>query len=706
LAKRDDISSTEKLLDAIRNKTNETEEETIEFAPSDMAPEIEIVGEPFKSEKKPSIEVAKPQVQLPKPHETSQGIIEPKNPLKSLTSVKTMVVGVSIRHFDVTMVMINRISGQNRELVKYKKIPFSPGINRDSKQFPEFLKSALKSFCGSYGNVELWVSIPDETLDNRYLTIPRVSEKKISNAIYWTFRKEVPFDESEMIFDYEIIGETTEDNVKKLVVSAYVVSKQAVNGIKTLFSDIKFPVFGISVMPFAIQNFFRTKAIEAGNKKICTINIGLEHSRIDIFSDCNLIMSRNVKTGIDSMIGAIREESEGAIAFEGMEDEPEATESIPVVEIETFDTPKTVTDSNSTEYVTSASPGLEELLKSDYDTARKIFFEIINQSKFVTLTDEEQRVSETIFHLISPVAERLLRQVERTFEYYSRTYRTSGPEILIFSGPTSTYKRLTEHIGNQLGLESGIIDPFSSSNQLGQTVPPPRSLSERENFTHAYGLALSDMSHTPNLLYTYRQKEVDRQVKKVNYGVISTFAILLIVCIMTLLGMTQKMNSKESEINEIRTSLDRFVPNVDQKLLQDMYIQVQKKKAIMKRYALNCIGTAVISEISTKTPDSIKLTGFEAELFSPSESETSTTSKQQESKNKSRKDTIKQEKIKTLTITGYVKDESMSLESTLAGYLVDLNRSPMFGKVTIQKKALIMIEEEEVLNFTAIVEMS
>ena len=719
MTKRDDISSTEKLLDAIRNKDNGSEEEISEFSsekeyieddiPQAPPPQEIVRNAPVHSEQvepgdvppkgyKPASASDIPPVTPVNGNTTAQS--ESKSPLKSLTGVKTMVVGVAIHHASINLVMINRLSVHNRELVKYKKVPFAPGINRDSKQFPEFLQTVLRSFCGSYGNLEIWASIPDETLENRYLTIPRMSDKKMGNGVYWTFRKEVPFDESEMIFDFEVIGDVIEDTKKKTAISAYVVNRQLVNGLKTLFSDIKFPLTGVSVAPFALQNFFRTKGIDTEGKKLCTVNIGLEHSRIDIFSENNLIMSRNVKTGIDSMIGAIREETEETILFDGLPEDDEDTDALPVLEIETFDNSRGNGAQETSDYTQSNSPTIDDLVNSELEIARQYFLDIVTQSKTVILTEQEEILHEVIFGLISPVVERLLRQIERTFEYYARTYRTSSPEIIIFTGPTSTYKKMTEYISSQLGLEAGIIDPFAAAHQLAPTVPPPRSLTEKESFVHAYGLALSDISHTPNLLYTFRQKKRDKQVKLVNAGIFSAFILLLLICCGVLFGMNRQMSVKDGKMTELRTALNRFVPNVDQGMLQDLYAQIQKKKKIMKKYALTCMGTAVISEITIKTPDSIRLTALEAELFSPSET--------MKKMNADREDAGEGPAIKPkkLIIEGYVTDESMSLESTLAGYLIRLKSSPIFGKVTIQNKKIVVLDEEEVLNFKAIVEMS
>ena len=68
---------------------------------------------------------------------------------------------------------------------------------------------------------ELWGTIPSARVENRYLKIPKVPQKQISNSVFWTYQKHSAFDDKETIFDYEVLGEAEEGGVKKIAVMAY-----------------------------------------------------------------------------------------------------------------------------------------------------------------------------------------------------------------------------------------------------------------------------------------------------------------------------------------------------------------------------------------------------------------------------------------------------------------------------------------------------
>ena len=54
-----------------------------------------------------------------------------------------------------------------------------------------------------------------------------------------------------------------------------------------------------------------------------------------------------------------------------------------------------------------------------------------------------------------------------------------------------------------------------------------------------------------------------------------------------------------------------------------------------------------------------------------------------------------------LVLEGIVRGDRLTLESTLAGYLMELNNSPMFKQPTISKKSFERYDDQEALTFTA-----
>ena len=97
-------------------------------------------------------------------------------------------------------------------------------------------------------------------------------------------------------------------------------------------------------------------------------------------------------------------------------------------------------------------------------------------------------------------------------------------------------------------------------------------------------------------------------------------------------------------------------------------------------------GVAVISEITELTPANVRLLSISTKLG------------EQPGKKKT-------EENGTLILDGIVQGNRLTLESTLAGYLMELKNSPMFDQPTISKKSFERYEDKEGLRFTARLEL-
>jgi len=114
LAKYDEISSTERLLDLIRDDN--------------------------KSEPTPSTAASQRAV---------------GHRLKNLISFpvsfrKVISVGVDLGHDDLIMIKIHRVSDRKFKMFEFARIPFDPEISRESPQFYQFLRPILANFCALF----------------------------------------------------------------------------------------------------------------------------------------------------------------------------------------------------------------------------------------------------------------------------------------------------------------------------------------------------------------------------------------------------------------------------------------------------------------------------------------------------------------------------------------------------------------------------
>ena len=148
LAKQDELSSTEKLLELIRDE-----------GPS--SPQTYPAGAPRPA---------------------GQSITTFLS--NSLSFTKTaMSVGVDLGHEDLKLVKVNRVSDRKIELVDFTRVALKPEIPRDHADFHQFLRATLIKFCGSEKSIEMWGAIPSARVETRHLRIPKVPPKQIANTV-------------------------------------------------------------------------------------------------------------------------------------------------------------------------------------------------------------------------------------------------------------------------------------------------------------------------------------------------------------------------------------------------------------------------------------------------------------------------------------------------------------------------------------------
>jgi len=620
LANTSEISSTERLLDLIRDKGDRKLQPSAASPPSFFYRRLKA---PFS---------------------------------KVLSFRKAVTVGVDIGTSALKLVKVGEGFDKTQKLLDYLEVPFESDISRDSPRFPHFLNSVLAGFCGTSGKVEIWSAISSIRVEMRYLRIPRVPKKQIPNAVYWTYKKEVSFDEKKDVFDFELLGDVVEDGTPKTEVISYTAPRQEIEQLKGIFSKSGFPLTGITIVPFAIQNLLRTQLIEPDEKNICSLFIGSDWSRIAIFSDRNLVLSRDIKAGMQSLIETIREAM----------DEKQAALSMQLTDT---DGSKSLETSGKESPITT-------------DPARKIFFDFIKSSSSHENEGAFDSKEKEIFKLVCPALERLVRQVERTIEHYSLKFGNERVGKLYISGQISTHKGIVEHIGNQLGLPVDTIDPFASgSSFLGEVSPPP-SAAAREALVPAAGMALSNNSRTPNFIFTYKDKEKLKTVSRINRTLFMVFLVCISLCIGVAFWQSHLVDRKKAQLTALQQQLEKYSPYIDEARILQLVARTKHKsetlKALGKRYA----GMAVINEISNMTPPRIRLLSITANLGAVAGT-----------KDKTEK--------KFLLLDGIIFGSHLTFDASLAGYLVKLKSSPIFEEPIIKKKFLEFLGDREVLHFTA-----
>jgi len=270
-----DINSTEKLLNAIRRKDEES----------------------FHS-------MQRPEASLPekKPAKKFKFVFPER-----FSNKKNYTVGVDIGRECIRLVKAAKGPGDKSVLVDQRVIRYGHHISKDSPEFSTLLKSSLVAFCGSLANCDIWTNVSTSEVNVYYLKVPRVPKKQLENVVYWTAKKEGFIDDEKSVFDFEMQNEIAEQVNPKYSVMVYTAPKAEIENIKNLFSDIGITLAGITIISFAIQNIFRSRWVPANKEVFVSLFIGNDFSRIDVYNKENLVMTRSIKTGNSSMVEAIIE---------------------------------------------------------------------------------------------------------------------------------------------------------------------------------------------------------------------------------------------------------------------------------------------------------------------------------------------------------------------------------------------------------------
>jgi len=609
---RNEISSTEKLLDLIRSSTKK--------------------GSEFSS--------------ITPSNSFTQRIKSPFNNLFSFK--KPATVGVDIGYNELKLVKTSHSSAQRQQLLDYLKAPYLPNVSVNHPEFTSFLKSVLTRFCGSAKKTEIWANISSARVEMRYLKIPKVPQKQMPNAVYWSFKKITSFNEKDTTFDFEVLGDIQEGSSQKTEVMAYTAPTQEIKKLKAIFSKSGFPLTGISIVPFAFQNLLLNNWVGTDAKNVSSLYIGRDWSRIDIFSNGYLVLSRGFKAGIKTMKATMSgEKDENGIKLS----------AIPM-------------DSDEA-----------KARQIDADRAQEMFFGFAQDSpEQDSRPTELQPEEKVIFKMILPALKRLVRQVELTFEHFSANFENETVESIYISSSARPHQLIVDYIGNELGIPKENFDPFSVDPDFFGEVSGPESALESEAFAPAAGIALSGNSITPNFLFTHKDKKKITDIHFINKILYAGFALIMILCIGFYFQQKYTIQDKKDQVAMLKIEMSNFMSKIDQATILKLVGEAKRNNAAFKEYGRKYLVLATLSEIAELTPANIRLLDITAQLESPPEAE-------------------EKNPEKSIEIGGIILGDRMALESILAGYLLALKGSPIFDQPVIKEKTQGFFNNNEVLQF-------
>jgi Tfp pilus assembly protein PilN len=321
------------------------------------------------------------------------------------------------------------------------------------------------------------------------------------------------------------------------------------------------------------------------------------------------------------------------------------------------------------------------------DLAQQMFFGGVYGEQQIPVDESQVAIKEErIFRMILPALERLVRQVERTIRHFALNFENARVEKLYISSGFRPHNRISEYIGDELGIPIQAIDPFMVNTNFLTMVPPPESMAEKSSFAPAMGMALSNNTITPNFLFTYKEKKRMVSTQRINRSIFAAFIALIAVCVGISVWQDREIRSRDFQKQQLMRQLEDIDVRVDKNLILKLLDQIKDKNKAIKNIGKDYYSVALLGEIASLTPEHVRLLKISATLGSSPGTE------------KVEKKDAPRKKVR---IDGVISGSRLSLEASLAEYLIALKNSPLFDQPVIDKKSTEQLNNQTVIRFTA-----
>ena len=518
-------------------------------------------------------------------------------------------------------------------------------------------------------------------------------------------QKEKKFNISTQLFDYHII----DINASKYRILAYTIPKQEILEWKDFFRKIGYPLEGITINTFCLQNMFQSGWLNAPKEdSVAHIFIDDDWSRIDVFQQHFLVFTREVRTSLNSLLDEIQN------SFQKKDDN-----NTPQIEIPG--------------QPSLGSPNLNDKKQTiTLKEAKSILqAQMIEGENLAPGQPGANLTSDDVFKTIEPALNRLSRQIQRTIAHYNNTMAQHTINKLFISGTMSLYPPLLSYLQGELGIPVEAADPFRFISQYYQ-IRPPAAARQTMQLLPIISLGLSKNPQTPNFLYTFREKNEEKKLAQIKKWVIAagfSAALLLaagnIVTFTFLATEKTKLKTQENEFATLVTNaktleqqLNTIDPNTDLSHIKELAEKINFLNKYLEYTAKRYEPVAVFSELFTLTQEGISINKI---LYSSSEKQFTLTYKDTEKtvdnkkkeeyfaspfgyyelqNSNSEQTTEKQNCAKFILLDGVVTTKEQDKNLYLSVYKMILNNSPYFSVLGVEKNSQITPGIGNTLYFT------
>ncbi len=596
-----------------------------------------------------------------------------------------------------------KVRGQDLdyEVLGTANVPLEEGVEPGSDAFVTVLRQTLSGLCADGEKPRIWAATQNSRVNIQYVTIPKVASRQVDNAVFWTAKKEMGFDEAAVVFDFERRGEVAEKGVSRLATLAYTADREVVERLRKAFAQAGYPLTGLTMDPFAHQTLYRRHVVPDIAGATANLHVGRDWSRLEICNNGSLMFMRVIKTSMSGMEQAVLEGLEGRQGSSSQAFAPSARPAASAVAAETPGQPsesvEAVVDLDSLdlgdsgfvleldapvetppplaalpqETPTSASVSLED--------ARELLGCIIYGCESLSPANPGQGLAESeIMALLEPAAARLVRQVEMTLKHFRESLGFEAVTKLTVSGMLGASRLFLGYIGDQLGLPCDTLDPLGAhalTGWFGPELTAPSVL-----YAQALGLALSDNALTPNALFTYKAKSEARTARALEQGTLVGLALILTALAFFSLDTLWNRQQLADEQARLSRELDSLGGKPDLSVLTQRIAAIKTRRDAAKAYAERAKILGLWGAVLSLAPEDVRIGSLTGEFAPPKEAP--------KPGDHPKSGTRTPDASGRVVLTGMITGDSRLFDSKLASFVVGLEGANLFESAQVKQNEL------------------
>jgi type IV pilus assembly protein PilM len=371
----------------------------------------------------------------------------------------------------------NKVTATAFDYVEHPKILSQPDADPDA-----LTKEALEKFLSRnpIKGDKVAIGVPGQSGLARFVKLPPVEEKKISDIVKFEAKQQIPFPLEEVVWDYQKVSEGTVEGGFAIdtEIGLFAMKRDMINRFLNHFAGVKVEVHYVQMAPLALCNYITYDFLKRGGpdgdvsplptvgKKKCfvALDIGTDSSSLIITDGGKIIWQRPIPLGGNHFTRSLTKEMKLTFA-----------------------------KAEHLKRNAAKSPELANILKA-----------------------------------LKPVLTDFVGEVQRSLGYFTNTHRDAHIEAMVGLGSAFKLPGLQKYLGDKLQLK--VEKPSKFARIVGDAVTAsPVFMENVLTFPVAYGLALQALSIArigTNLLPP--EITLDRQIRAKKPWAVAAAASLLL----------------------------------------------------------------------------------------------------------------------------------------------------------------------------------